>query len=103
MDESLSGFKVEGADGVQIGVERVYPRREVRESFGLCDKQLYRYIQLLQNAVPDEFEYTPNSGCFDEFQYKALRKVRLLILSGMKRQQILNKLRVEGLKLEEIC
>lgn len=91
-------FKVEDESGIPLIVDRVYPRQEVRKLFGIKDRQLKRYINLLIEAVPDEFEYQPNTSCFDESQFKALLKIRRLFMAGMITPQIMDKLRVEGLK-----
>ncbi len=98
MNDSTTTFKVEDSDGTVLEVDRVYPRKEVRRIFGIKDRQLKRYINLLMEAVPDEFEYQPNTSCFDEMQFKALSKVRRLFAAGMITPQIIDKLRVEGLR-----
>lgn len=93
----MSEFTVTDEDGQSLKVQALYPRAKIRKQFKVSDRQLYNYVLLLLEAVPDEFEYQKHTECFDEEQYKALVKVRQFFKAGLHRKQILNKLRIEGI------
>lgn len=96
-NEALRIFTViDAGTGEEILTARLHRRADVRQQFGISDRHLCNYINLLLEAVPDEFLYDKGSECFDHDQYKALVKVWTWFKLGLKRKQIVNKLRVEG-------
>ncbi|MBD2066039.1 hypothetical protein H6F93_00545 [Leptolyngbya sp. FACHB-671] len=97
LHEALRIFTVIDANtGEEILTTQLHPRADVRQQFGISDRHLCNYINLLLEAVPEEFLYDKGSECFDHDQYKALVKVWTFFKLGLKRKQIVNKLRTEG-------
>ena len=95
--EALRIFTVIDANtGQELLTTQMHRRADVRRQFGISDRHLCNYINLLLEAVPDEFIYDKGTECFDHDQYQALVKVWTWFKLGLKRKQIVNKLRVEG-------
>jgi hypothetical protein len=58
---------------------------------------VYRYIKLLKEKVPDEFQYEEGTETFDQKQCKALWTVRCLYLVHKKTKFVVPKLISEGI------
>lgn len=95
----LSDFRVfDAVTGKELFNCSDYTRSQLMDAVGVKRQQLGRYIALLNEAIPEEFNYVSRQGAFSRKQAIALIQVRCFYLLGYKKSHITQKLRSEGIK-----
>ena len=74
-----------------LGTDYIH-REALRAELGISNPTLYRYIRILDEKAPDEFDYQIGTKQFTIFQANALRRVSRLFNAGFSKQQILEQL-----------